>query len=139
MKLRSNTKPIFDSHKPLIFQITDWYAYDGNNIDDDDDDEDQVSDNESVKSDDSDNENTYKKKKDTKKYYIRIFGVDSLNQSISVLIKDFPPYFFVKVPDTWGEKQLNLFSDVIRDKISNWCSTISLLDGAEKYKVVIKK
>lgn len=27
--------------------------------------------------------------------------------------------------------------DVIRDKITNWCSTISLLDGAEKYKVVI--
>ena len=115
MKLRSNTKPIFDSHKPLIFQITDWYAYDGNNIDEDDDDE--VSDNESVKSDNSDEENTYKKKKDTKKYYIRIFGVDSLHQSISVLIKDFPPYFFVKVPDTWGEKQLNRFSDTIRDKI----------------------
>ena len=27
--------------------------------------------------------------------------------------------------------------DVIREKITNWCSTISLLDGAEKYKVVI--
>jgi DNA polymerase III delta prime subunit len=27
--------------------------------------------------------------------------------------------------------------DVIRDKITNWCSTISLLDGAEKFKVVI--
>ena len=27
--------------------------------------------------------------------------------------------------------------DVIRDKITGWCSTISLLDGAEQYKVVI--
>jgi replication factor C small subunit len=27
--------------------------------------------------------------------------------------------------------------DVIREKITNWCSTISLLDGAEKFKVVI--
>jgi replication factor C small subunit len=27
--------------------------------------------------------------------------------------------------------------DVIRDKISTWCSTISLMDGAERYKVVI--
>jgi replication factor C small subunit len=27
--------------------------------------------------------------------------------------------------------------DVIRDKITNWCSTISLLDGSEMYKVVI--
>ena len=27
--------------------------------------------------------------------------------------------------------------DIIREKITNWCSTISLLDGAEAYKVVI--
>jgi replication factor C small subunit len=27
--------------------------------------------------------------------------------------------------------------DVIREKITNWCSTISLLDGAERFKVVI--
>lgn len=40
------------------------------------------------------------------------------------------PYLYINVSD---ESSV----DVIRDKISNWCSTISLLDGAEKYKVVI--
>ena len=40
------------------------------------------------------------------------------------------PYLYINVSD---ESSV----DVIRDKITNWCSTISLLDGAEKYKVVI--
>jgi DNA polymerase III delta prime subunit len=40
------------------------------------------------------------------------------------------PYLYINVSD---ESSV----DVIREKITNWCSTISLLDGAEKYKVVI--
>lgn len=40
------------------------------------------------------------------------------------------PYLYINVSD---ESSV----DVIRDKITNWCSTISLLDGGESYKVVI--
>jgi len=40
------------------------------------------------------------------------------------------PYLYINVSD---ESSV----EVIREKITNWCSTISLLDGAEKYKVVI--
>jgi len=40
------------------------------------------------------------------------------------------PYLYINVSD---ESSV----DIIRDKITNWCSTISLLDGAEKFKVVI--
>jgi len=40
------------------------------------------------------------------------------------------PYLYINVSD---ESSV----DVIREKITNWCSTISLLDGGEKYKVVI--
>jgi DNA polymerase III delta prime subunit len=40
------------------------------------------------------------------------------------------PFLYINVSD---ESSV----DVIREKITNWCSTISLLDGAEKYKVVI--
>ena len=40
------------------------------------------------------------------------------------------PYLYINVSD---ESSV----DVIREKITNWCSTISLLDGAEAYKVVI--
>ena len=40
------------------------------------------------------------------------------------------PYLYINVSD---ESSV----DVIREKITNWCSTISLLDGAEKFKVVV--
>jgi replication factor C small subunit len=40
------------------------------------------------------------------------------------------PYLYINVSD---ESSV----DIIREKITNWCSTISLLDGAEMYKVVI--
>ncbi len=40
------------------------------------------------------------------------------------------PYLYINVSD---ESSV----DIIRDKITNWCSTISLLDGAELFKVVI--
>lgn len=40
------------------------------------------------------------------------------------------PYLYINVSD---ESSV----DVIREKITNWCSTISLLDGAERFKVVV--
>lgn len=40
------------------------------------------------------------------------------------------PYLYINVSD---ESSV----EVIREKITNWCSTISLLDGAERYKVVV--
>lgn len=40
------------------------------------------------------------------------------------------PCLYINVSDETGV-------DIIREKITNWCSTISLLDGTEKYKVVI--
>jgi replication factor C small subunit len=40
------------------------------------------------------------------------------------------PFLYINVSD---ESSV----DVIREKITNWCSTISLLDGAERFKVVL--
>lgn len=40
------------------------------------------------------------------------------------------PYLYINVSD---ESSV----DIIREKITTWCSTISLLDGAEQFKVVI--
>lgn len=40
------------------------------------------------------------------------------------------PYLYINVSD---ESSV----DVIRDKITHWCSTISLLDGSERFKVVV--
>jgi len=50
--------------------------------------------------------------------------------SLAKVLANNYPFLYINVSD---ESSV----DVIREKITNWCSTISLLDGAEKYKVVI--
>jgi len=60
-----------------------------------------------------------------------LFGSPGLGKTSSakVLAANYPT-LYINVSD---ESSV----DVIRDKITNWCSTISLMDGAERYKVVI--
>jgi len=46
------------------------------------------------------------KYKYNKKYLIRVFGVTSESQSVCVSIQDYTPFFYIKVPDSFGESQL---------------------------------
>ena len=39
-----------------------------------------------------------------KKYLVRAFGVTDKGRSITVTIKDFPPFIYIKVPSGWGKK-----------------------------------
>ena len=50
--------------------------------------------------------------------------------SLAKVLANNYPYLYINVSD---ESSV----DVIREKITNWCSTISLLDGAERFKVVV--
>jgi len=105
MELRNNSNIILNLKKPLIFQITDWYSYDEdfdennespiitdvNKLNKQDDDDDDVYNEDSDEKDSSnekestdEKELNVKDKTDNKRYFIRIFGVDQLAQSVSV-------------------------------------------------------
>lgn len=59
------------------------------------------------------------------------FGSPGLGKtSLAKVLASNYPYLYINVSD---ESSV----DVIREKITNWCSTISLLDGAERFKVVV--
>lgn len=62
------------------------------------------------------------------RYYTN--GILSHNTSLAKVLASNFPYLYINVSD---ESSV----DIIRDKITTWCSSISLLDGTEKYKVVI--
>jgi DNA polymerase III delta prime subunit len=60
-----------------------------------------------------------------------LFGSPGLGKtSLAKVLASKYPYLYINVSD---ESSV----DVIREKITNWCSTISLLDGTERFKVVI--
>ena len=45
---------------------------------------------------------TKKRGQDSKEFVIQMFGIDECGKSYSVFVKDFQPFFYVKVGDGWG-------------------------------------
>ena len=83
----------------LDMQIIDWAAYDYNKYADADEDDDE-------------NDNTGKKVVD-RKYLINIYGITSEGQSMCVHVENFCPYFFVKFPQSWQQKEVdNMMNDL---------------------------
>lgn len=58
--------------------------------------------------------------KDNKKFIIQIFGINSLNQSVSIFVEDFKPFFYVKVNDDWTESDKHEFIAHLKKKIGTY-------------------
>ena len=101
--LRSNNKKILtDNKQDLNLQILDWFA----------EDEEVETDNSS----DSEGDNMYKVKE--YRYIIKLFCNTIEGHSVSVKVTDFPPYFYVHVPDNWDKPEVKKFVSAIKDRLS---------------------
>ena len=47
--------------------------------------------------------------KDNKKFIIQMFGMKKNGQTVSVIVKGFHPFFYVKVGSSWNERTKNCF------------------------------
>ena len=54
---------------------------------------------------------------DTMKYTIKIFGLDTMNRSMSVTVKGFPPHFFLKMNDEWTSNDMRVFANYTCDTV----------------------
>ena len=54
---------------------------------------------------------------DTMKYTIKIFGLDTMNRSMSVTVKGFPPHFFLKMNDEWASNDMRVFANYTCDTV----------------------
>jgi hypothetical protein len=43
-----------------------------------------------------------KKKKDAMKFIIQMFGKNEQGKTCSIIVKDYAPFFYVKIPENWG-------------------------------------
>jgi DNA polymerase elongation subunit (family B) len=106
---RSNKKQIDDSlfSNDIDFQIIEWKA------------QDEPNDNESESEDDVECKRCGKDNSDcnciNNVYTIRCFGVTSNGLSITCKITDFKPYYYIKVPNSFGRLQLIQFQKYILD------------------------
>lgn len=94
--------------KDVIFQAISWHAQD-------------------VAMEDSDGPND-------EKYMIKMFGMDNRNRTISVTITDFTPFFYVRLPNHWGEEHVaQLHKYLIENPCKRYASSIL------PFKLVYKK
>ena len=78
--------------EPLVFQALSWYAedFDMRNLLGEED--------ESI---------------DMSFYTIKVFGLTADGKTVSVSVKNFTPYFYVKVPDDWTRREVQALKDYV--------------------------
>ena len=99
--------------KEYTFKLLDFNILNKVDIDVDDD--------ETDKSKDFSNDNLEEYEEEEKKYFmIQIFGLNEYRETVSIIVKNFKPFFYIKVPLNWDEKIKNRFIGFIKNKIGKY-------------------
>ena len=116
--LRGNNLIDINNNQNIKFQLVDW-----------------VSSNEIVEYEsDSDSEEKKNEYEDKKEYIIRAFGVTSKGTSICMNILDFPPHYYVNIPENWSKFNVDMFINFLKSKLPKF-----LRNSITKHVIVKRK
>jgi len=101
-KFREDDIANINSSKPFTFQIIDWRSYDYK----------IPFDAEAKKHGSS---MTYRKE-----FRVQIFGVSAKGRSVSATLTGFHPYFYVKIPETWTNVQVQQMINSLNQLVPTW-------------------
>ena len=126
---------------PIEFRLFDFNIYEEDVIKNDDNDDSN-----------SDETNENKIKKDEKGLTIQMFGINEKGDTCAIFIRDYNPFFYIKVGDDWNIKNKHEFIDHIKNKkeigkyyansiIDNECKLIKRkklygFDGGKEHKFI---
>ena len=102
----------FNNNITIEFQVIDWASYD--DYDSEDDEEQESS--EEFEHPSSDDEPTRK----IRNYNIKAYGSTERGNTVCVHIKNFKPYFFVKIPLTWGIPHFKAFISKVKMMVGEY-------------------
>ena len=86
---------------------------------------------------------------DNKSFMIQIFGMNEMGEKASITVKDFLPYFYVRVGEFWNNNICNTFLSHLRKKIGRYYAssiigcdlverkTLYGFDAGKHYKFVV--
>ena len=57
---------------------------------------------------------------DNTEFTIQMFGYNEDNESCSIIVKDFKPYFYVKVGDNWNQSKKSRFFQHMKERIGKY-------------------
>ena len=69
-----------------------------------------------------------KKKKDDHAFTIQMFGKNEKGKTCSIIVKDYAPFFYVKIPDTWGISQKLEFVNWLKEDVLGYYYKDGLLE-----------
>ena len=73
----------------------------------------------SSSSEDSD-DGVYKQKQDNSHFTIQMFGIDEEGKTTSVIVEEYQPFFYILVPDKWGQTLKNEFYNHLKAKVGRY-------------------
>ena len=128
------SKPAMELNPPLItnydtsFRLFDFNIFDEKRDNNDDADGEGGDDNGA----DDDNVSAAKKyKKDEKFTTIQMFGINEKGETCAIFVRDYQPFFYIKVGDEWSIPQKSAFISHLKNKVGKFYQD-SILDVESK-------
>ena len=107
-----------NNNKEITCQITDW-----------------LSTNEEIVEEEEETDNKkWKTYQDKKKYVIRAFGVTKKGNSVCINIHDFPPHYYVNIPDNYKKNDVDEFVKTLKNKLPK-----SFRNSITSYDIIKRK
>tara|TARA_Y100000748_G_scaffold301585_1_gene302087 strand:+ start:160 stop:3888 length:3729 start_codon:yes stop_codon:yes gene_type:complete len=97
--------------------------------------------------DDHSSDDDYDSSEKSYVFNIQLFGIDERRNTYSILVKDYRPYMFAKIPNKWNNKDVRLFIDYLNKQLSYKHASILKsevvqhkklygFDGGKEYKFI---
>ena len=83
-----------------VFKLTEFNVYNDKYIDEEDD--------------------NIGPKKDSSKFIIQMFGLNEKGHRASIIVEDYPPFFYLKVPNHWGQTKKKTFLNHLKTKVGKY-------------------
>ena len=71
---------------------------------------------------------------DKKEFIVQMFGVNSEGKTCSIIVENYEPFFYAKVPRSWTNTQVNQFKRYIKNKLGKFYKDSLTLCKLEKHK-----
>lgn len=58
--------------------------------------------------------------RDTSTFVIQMFGINEQGEKASIIVQEYQPFFYVRVPNDWGQKMKTAFQDHLKAKVGKY-------------------
>ena len=122
---KTTTENLAQLNYDISFRLFDFNIFDEKRDNNDDEDEGGDSDGSGGES------NAKKYKKDEKFTTIQMFGLNEKGETCAIFVRDYQPFFYIKVGDEWSIPQKSAFISHLKDKVGKFYQD-SILDVESK-------